>query len=67
MLLADAIDSLEGFLSGLHTLTVRTGEVDTRDALGYTGNPVIRTPHLDSLAALGTYFEDAFVTTAIAE
>jgi arylsulfatase A-like enzyme len=35
------------------------------DALGYAGNQVVRTPNLDSLAAQGTYFENAFVTTAI--
>ncbi|MCH7535888.1 MAG: sulfatase-like hydrolase/transferase, partial [Bacteroidetes bacterium] len=35
------------------------------DALGYTGNKVIQTPNLDKLAAQGTYFENAFVTTAI--
>ncbi len=35
------------------------------DALGYAGNTIIQTPNLDSLAAQGTYFENAFVTTAI--
>lgn len=35
------------------------------DALGYAGNEVIQTPNLDRLAAQGTYFENAFVTTAI--
>lgn len=35
------------------------------DALGYAGNHVIQTPNLDRLAARGTYFENAFVTTAI--
>jgi arylsulfatase A-like enzyme len=35
------------------------------DALGYTGNQVVQTPNLDSLAGKGTYFENAFVTTSI--
>ncbi len=35
------------------------------DALGYAGNSIIQTPHLDELAAQGTYFDNAFVTTAI--
>jgi N-sulfoglucosamine sulfohydrolase len=34
------------------------------DALGCYGNPVIRTPHLDALAAAGTRFTHAFGTTA---
>ncbi len=35
------------------------------DALGCMGNRVIQTPHIDRLAAGGTRFENAFVTTAI--
>lgn len=35
------------------------------DALGCAGNPIIRTPHIDSLARTGVRFENAFVTTAI--
>ena len=35
-----------------------------RDALGCYGNPVIKTPHLDALAADGTRFTHAFCTTA---
>jgi len=34
------------------------------DALGCYGNPAIRTPHLDALAAEGTRFTHAFCTTA---
>lgn len=34
------------------------------DALGSYGNPVVKTPHLDALAAEGTRFTHAFCTTA---
>jgi N-sulfoglucosamine sulfohydrolase len=34
------------------------------DALGCYGNPVIRTPHLDAIAAAGTRYTHAFGTTA---
>ena len=35
-----------------------------RQALGCYGNPVIKTPNLDGLAADGTRFTHAFCTTA---
>lgn len=35
------------------------------DALGFAGNPMIQTPEMDRLAAEGTFFENAFVTTPI--
>ncbi len=35
------------------------------DQLGCTGHPVIRTPHLDRLAAEGALFDRAFVTSPI--
>ena len=35
------------------------------DALGCSGNPIIQTPHIDRLAALGAYFPNAFATTPI--
>jgi N-sulfoglucosamine sulfohydrolase len=35
-----------------------------REVLGCYGNPVIKTPHLDSLAREGTRFTSAFCTTA---
>lgn len=35
------------------------------DALGCMGNTIIRTPHLDRLAAEGTLFPNAFTTTPI--
>ncbi len=35
------------------------------DALGFAGNEIIHTPHMDALAGEGLYFDNAFVTTAI--
>lgn len=35
------------------------------DALGFAGNEIIHTPHMDQLASEGLYFENAFVTTPI--
>lgn len=35
------------------------------DAVGYTGNDVIHTPNLDAIAAQGTRFANAFVTTSV--
>lgn len=35
------------------------------DALGVMGNKIIQTPNLDRLAKEGTYFRNAYVTTAI--
>ena len=35
------------------------------DTLGYAGNRVVQTPHLDTLAKRGTAFRNAFVTTSI--
>lgn len=35
------------------------------DALGYAGNEIIQTPHLDQLAQGGVYFKNAYVTTSI--
>ncbi len=35
------------------------------DALGYAGNPIIKTPTLDKMAREGVYFKNAFVTTPI--
>ncbi len=35
------------------------------DALGFAGNQIIQTPHMDELASKGLYFENAFVTTPI--
>jgi arylsulfatase A-like enzyme len=36
-----------------------------QDTLGCTGNEIVRTPHLDQLAAEGTLFTEATVTSAI--
>ncbi|MDP2414997.1 sulfatase [Daejeonella sp.] len=35
------------------------------DALGFAGNPIIKTPEMDALAKSGTYFKNAFSTTPI--
>jgi len=35
------------------------------DAVGFAGNPVIQTPHLDQLAQRATVFENTFTTTSI--
>lgn len=35
------------------------------DALGFAGNPIIKTPNMDKLAGSGLYFKNAFVTTSI--
>jgi len=35
------------------------------DHLGYAGNPVVRTPHIDSLAATGTVFDRAYVNNPV--
>ncbi len=35
------------------------------DAIGYSGNDIIQTPEMDDLAAQGTYFRNALVTTPI--
>jgi len=35
------------------------------DALGCMGNPIIKTPHIDSLAAEGVLFTNTFCTTSI--
>jgi arylsulfatase A-like enzyme len=35
------------------------------DAVGFAGNPVVKTPHLDALAKDGVAFSNAFCTTSI--
>ena len=35
------------------------------DAMGFTGHPFLKTPHLDALARNGIVFENAFVTTSL--
>lgn len=35
------------------------------DALGYAGNKIIKTPHMDDLASQGFYFKNAFASTPI--
>ncbi len=35
------------------------------DALGFMGNAIVRTPHIDALAGKGTVFRNTYATTAI--
>ena len=35
------------------------------DAIGFAGNPIIKTPNMDKMAGSGLYFQNAFVTTPI--
>ena len=35
------------------------------DAMGFTGHPWLKTPHLDRIARQGVHFQNAFVTTAL--
>jgi len=35
------------------------------DAMGFTGHPFMKTPHLDSIAKEGVYLKNAFVTTSL--
>ncbi|HLJ10727.1 MAG TPA: sulfatase [Planctomycetaceae bacterium] len=35
------------------------------DCLGFSGHPLVKTPHIDRLASEGVTFKNAFVTTAI--
>ena len=35
------------------------------DALGFAGNPIIKTPNIDGLARAGIYFKNAFASTPI--
>ena len=35
------------------------------DAMGFMGHPFLETPHMDALAAEGTHFRNAFVTTSL--
>lgn len=41
------------------------GESHRAEALGVAGNPFVRTPHLDAMAASGVRFSHTYVTTAI--
>ncbi|NDH24326.1 MAG: sulfatase, partial [Actinobacteria bacterium] len=35
------------------------------DHLGFAGNPIVRTPNIDSLAARGTVFDRAYVNNPV--
>ena len=35
------------------------------DTLGYAGNPIVKTPHIDELARTGVRFRNHFVTSSI--
>jgi arylsulfatase A-like enzyme len=46
-------------------LVVLVTDDQRADTLGCMGNAVVRTPHVDALAADGTVFEHTFVTTSV--
>ncbi len=63
---------LAGFVASLSAATSARPNVifvltdDHRwEAMGITGNPIVKTPHLDQLAAEGTFFPNATVSSAI--
>lgn len=60
-----AAQSGQAPLAGRPNLLVLVTDDQRHDALGVAGNDVIRTPHLDALAAEGTRFRNAYVTTPI--
>ncbi|MFB2119874.1 sulfatase [Parapedobacter sp. 2B3] len=52
-------------VSGRPNIIVVVTDDHRWDALGVAGNPIVKTPHLDSLANRGINFRNAYVTTSI--
>jgi len=50
--------------TGRPNIIVILADDQRADYLGCAGHPIIRTPNIDALAKRGTYFVNAFVTTA---
>jgi len=57
--------SLAGAQTNRPNVVVLVADDMRWDAMSCAGNPVIKTPHIDRLAADGTLFRNAFVTTSI--
>ncbi len=64
VLLARRVDAATVAPASRPNIVMIVSDDHGRDALGCYGNPVIKTPHLDALAADGTRFTAAFCTTA---
>ena len=64
-LLTLALASAQGEAPRAPNFLVLVTDDHPHDALGCAGHPVLRTPHMDSLAARGTRFTHGFATTPI--
>lgn len=64
ILFAFAISGLAADPIARPNIVVIVSDDHGRDALGCYGNPVVKTPNLDALAAEGTRFTHAFCTTS---
>ncbi|MEM8793490.1 MAG: sulfatase-like hydrolase/transferase [Pseudomonadota bacterium] len=47
-------------MSKPHNLLIVISDEHRRDAMGCMGHPIVKTPHLDALAARGTVFDNAY-------
>ncbi|MGC6424148.1 MAG: sulfatase [Lentimonas sp.] len=62
--LADTTDFADSETSKPNIIFILTDD-HRADHVGFMGNDVVKTPHLDKLAANGVVFENAFVTSSI--
>lgn len=62
--LARGVQSPTARPTGRPNIIVILADDQRADYLGCAGHPIIRTPNIDALAKRGTYFVNAFVTTA---